>query len=245
MPSLVLSAGSLRRIAGGLERLTFCSRDNRTVGPGRRPRLAWSLKESAKAAMSPGCRRRPDGESAKTGPCPPTRALGVSPLQCRDGEASRRSPGKVRHGRIRQVGGTHGPDKGSHRARETSEAGGDSLGSMLKTARDIFRRFGFVGMLVLTLAMALPVSETQACAPAPGTPPATSASAQADECGSRTCEDCGLGCSHGCCHAPHVGMAGVVPMPMTVLLVRARHACGDTDGLPAGPPDGPERPPRT
>lgn len=77
---------------------------------------------------------------------------------------------------------------------------------MLKTARDMVRRLGFVGAFLLALTTATLSVEAQPCAPdAEGTASAlaaTSKAVQSDPCAAQECRDCGLAC------APSSGPAG-------------------------------------
>lgn len=96
----------------------------------------------------------------------------------------------------------------------------------------------------MTLAMVMPSSEAQACAPGMDDAAAASALLDADGCDVNECGDCGAACTHGCCHAPHVA----VPAAPVVALARDRvatpHLIADSAFVVAGTPDGPERPPR-
>lgn len=108
----------------------------------------------------------------------------------------------------------------------------------------MFRRFGFVSVMLLTLAMAVAPSEAGACAPAADGGPAASAVVQADGCGTQDCRDCGPACSQTCCHAPHVAVTGAAASPAPATLFRAPRPHEGTAASPAGVRDGPERPPR-
>jgi hypothetical protein len=113
---------------------------------------------------------------------------------------------------------------------------------MLKTARNMLRRFGFVCTLLLTLASVMPAAAAQVCAP--GSAPAVSASIPADGCTLEDCRDCGLACSHSCCHAPQVGVAAEIAVPPPARRLTAPTTWTDVLGAPLGAPAGPERPPR-
>jgi hypothetical protein len=77
---------------------------------------------------------------------------------------------------------------------------------MLKTMRDMIRRLGFVGGLLLTLAFAVPAFEAHACADELS-PLAAEAVMDAPADPDQPCPDCGPGCANGCCHAPHSATA--------------------------------------
>lgn len=111
---------------------------------------------------------------------------------------------------------------------------------MLQAIRDIIRRAGFVGALVLTMVFALPAFEAHACA---DELPSATASASAD-LPANDCPDCGPACANGCCHAPH---SATTPEPLVAPDAPAfaapsvwSHVTGD----PLGRPRGPDRPPR-
>jgi hypothetical protein len=129
-------------------------------------------------------------------------------------------------------------------SRKTPQAGDDSLSSMLKALRTIFRQVGFVGIFMLTLAMAMPAAEAQACAPGDGLS-GLSALIEPDDCGSEVCQDCGVVCSQGCCHGPHVAVPAVVWPPLSANLFRVPRSYREVHGARSSAPDGPERPPRT
>ncbi|MBU1386134.1 MAG: hypothetical protein KKG14_12500 [Alphaproteobacteria bacterium] len=114
---------------------------------------------------------------------------------------------------------------------------------MLKSLRDMIRRIGFVGGVLLTLAFALPALASHACA-SELSPPVAETIASTDLDGEAQCPDCGPACVSGCCHAPHAATpadVGVEPKgPVFAAPVGWVHATGRLLHAPAGP----ERPPR-
>lgn len=116
---------------------------------------------------------------------------------------------------------------------------------MLKAARDMLRRFGFIGVLLMTLASVVPAA-AEGCAPgAAQTPAVASASIQtSDSCTADGCQDCGIACSHGCCHAPHVGVMADTGVAPVAVVFQSPAAWADILGAPLRAPSGPERPPR-
>lgn len=112
---------------------------------------------------------------------------------------------------------------------------------MLTPLRVIVGRFGFVSILLLTLAFSVPAFETHACAIEPVS---IQAAAQADIASDRQCDDCGPACANGCCHAPHSAVAPEAHSPRVVAVFRAPLAWSDAAGLTAQRPSGPDRPPR-
>lgn len=115
---------------------------------------------------------------------------------------------------------------------------------MLALSRNILRRFGFIGILLLTLAGAVPTT-AQACEPLDQSAIASASVVNTAPADSDDCGDCALVCSHGCCHGAHAAIPALDTVPLALLgfePVKAwAHAAGD---LPAAP-SGLERPPRT
>ncbi|WP_421729669.1 hypothetical protein [Brevundimonas sp.] len=109
--------------------------------------------------------------------------------------------------------------------------------------RDLLRRMGFVGALLLTLVFAAPAFESHACAEeaAAVTAQVFVDAAPVDDV---QCPDCGPACANGCCHASHAAVPAE-PHPHQ-RAVRFSHpvAWSDTGGAPLSRPAGPERPPR-
>jgi hypothetical protein len=114
---------------------------------------------------------------------------------------------------------------------------------MLKLLRDMIRRMGFVGGVLLTLAFAAPALATHACA-SELSPPVAETTAGASTDGEAQCPDCGPACANGCCHAPHAATPvddGIEPKgPVFAAPVAWTHVTGRLLDAPAGP----ERPPR-
>lgn len=114
---------------------------------------------------------------------------------------------------------------------------------MLKSLRDMIRRIGFVGGVLLTLVFAAPALASPACA-SELSPPVMETTAKAATDIESQCPDCGPACANGCCHAPHVATPagdGVEPKgPVFAAPVAWTHVTG----RPLDAPAGPERPPR-
>lgn len=119
---------------------------------------------------------------------------------------------------------------------------------MLKTARDMVRRVGFVGALLLALTTATLAVEAQACVGGGEAVASASIAADivqtADPCASRECRDCGLACAHGCCHAQHVGVVDMAAAPLKPHGFRSPASWPEVLGAPHGAPTDLERPPR-
>ncbi|RZJ01194.1 MAG: hypothetical protein EON90_04500 [Brevundimonas sp.] len=114
---------------------------------------------------------------------------------------------------------------------------------MLKPLRDMIRRIGFVGGVLLTLAFAMPALASHACASELSPPVAeTTASVAAD--GETQCPDCGPACANGCCHAPHAATPAAVGVEPRGPVFAAPGAWVHVTGRPLDAPAGPERPPR-
>jgi hypothetical protein len=112
---------------------------------------------------------------------------------------------------------------------------------MLKAARQILRRFGVLGALLMALVAVMPSSEALACA----APDVSDASfIQTPGPGTDGCQDCGGACLHGCCHASHVGLPGQDRPALPLVGFRTPVSWTHVAGAPAGAPDGLDRPPR-
>lgn len=98
--------------------------------------------------------------------------------------------------------------------------------------------------MLMTLAMVMPSSEAQACAPSAGELVAASVVLDADGCDVSECGDCGAACTHGCCHAPHVAVPAATVVALARDPVGTPHLIADSAFVVARMPDGPERPPR-
>lgn len=117
----------------------------------------------------------------------------------------------------------------------------------MPASRDLFRRYGFIGaLLVMLLAVAQPV-RAGPCEPTPAVAgveqAVASASTTADPCAD-DCQDCALACAHGCCHPHAAALIGTAFPPVPA--VRFALSEGWTNAIPApqGRIAGPERPPR-
>lgn len=112
---------------------------------------------------------------------------------------------------------------------------------MIGLARNILRRFGFVGILLLTFAAAVPAA-TQACEL---TNVSTVSVVSTAPVGSDDCGDCALVCFHGCCHGAHAAIPAFDAAPLALDRFQPvkswMHTVGDLPAAPAGL----ERPPRT
>jgi len=113
----------------------------------------------------------------------------------------------------------------------------------------MIRRFGFVSALLLALTTVTLSVEVQACAPdrdaaASAAFTVAADAVQADPCASDECRDCGLSCTHGCCHASHVGVVEITASPVAPASFRSPASWPDVLGAPLGAPSGLERPPR-
>jgi len=140
-------------------------------------------------------------------------------------------------------------ERGLHFGDPTLIAGVEGLCyglRMLRTARDMLRRFGFVSAMLLALTTVTLGTEVQACAPDRSAAVAADIATtfQADPCASRECQDCGLACAHGCCHAQHVGVVEMAAAPLAPLGFRSPAVWPDVVGAPLGASSGHERPPR-
>jgi hypothetical protein len=113
---------------------------------------------------------------------------------------------------------------------------------MLKAARSLVRRMGFVGALLLTLAFAMPAFASHACADE-RSPPAAEAWADAPAQDVQ-CPDCGPTCANGCCHAPHGATAPDSVVSSKAVAFGAPAAWAHVTGRPLDSPAGPDRPPR-
>jgi len=113
---------------------------------------------------------------------------------------------------------------------------------MLKTLREMIRRTGFVGGLLLTLAFALPTFESHACAGEPIAAVWVEAGAPGDA--DRQCPDCGPACANGCCHAPHAATSPDSLVSPKAPVFAASVVWSHVTGRPLDSPAGPDRPPR-
>jgi len=111
---------------------------------------------------------------------------------------------------------------------------------MLKAARQILRRFGVLGALLMALVAVVPAGEALACA----APEAATAVARTPAPESDGCRDCGPACLHGCCHASHVALPGEDRPVLAPLRFRSPVSWTHIAGVPLGAPEGLDRPPR-
>lgn len=119
------------------------------------------------------------------------------------------------------------------------------MSPMLRMAREILKRLGGLSALLIALVVIMPAMEAQACTPtasAAAGQTAITASTQTDPCADG-CQDCGLACSHGCCHAPNLGAVGDATPPPSVVSL-SRDLWANNTSVPLYLPSGPERPPR-
>jgi hypothetical protein len=114
------------------------------------------------------------------------------------------------------------------------------LDRMLKAARQILRRFGVLGALLVALVAIVPAGEALACS----APEATATVVQSPEPASDGCRDCGPACLHGCCHASHIALPGEDSPVVTPLRFRSPVSWAHVAGVPLGAPEGLDRPPR-
>lgn len=114
---------------------------------------------------------------------------------------------------------------------------------MLKSLRDMIRRIGFVGGVLLTLAFAMPALASHACASELSSPVAGATVGAASD-GDAQCPDCGPACANGCCHAPHVATPADLGVEPESVAFAAPVAWAHVTGRPLDAPAGPERPPR-
>ncbi len=121
---------------------------------------------------------------------------------------------------------------------------------MLKAAREIVRRFGALGLLLMALGAVVPANAAPACGdggdrPAQVSVQTAAAASAPTPCREDGCDDCGVACAHGCCHAAHAGLPGrETPPVVTAMRLGAPSVWSDATGVPFGAPEGLERPPR-
>ena len=108
----------------------------------------------------------------------------------------------------------------------------------------LIRRLGLVCLMLLTIAVGLPTAEAQACGSASTPEAAASAALQTAPAPDDGCGDCALACTHGCCHASHVGIVGSDPVSLLTVRTRAPASWTHVAGEPPAVIGGPERPPR-
>lgn len=114
---------------------------------------------------------------------------------------------------------------------------------MRKLAPGILGRFGFVCALLMALAMSVLPIESQAFSPADAAATAEAA-LSAEPCDLDDCDDCGMACTHGCCHAAHVGIPASPPLAMVPAETAVVNDMPPSARPPLPSPSGLERPPR-
>lgn len=117
------------------------------------------------------------------------------------------------------------------------------MGTMLKVARDMIKRLGFVGGLVLALLFAAPVVEAHACAAEPVLIADGLFLVETGDHGD-SCPDCGPACANMCCHAPHLAIANALPQDSAHDVEHPAHWTHQ-NALATAPPSGPDQPPRS
>lgn len=115
---------------------------------------------------------------------------------------------------------------------------------MSQVVRNTLRRLGFVSMLLLALVLAMPGAQAQACAPDRDAASVATLVNASDACPIDGCQDCGIACADGCCHAPAVGVMGGATAVMTPPCFGSPVAWTDVLGAPLGERSGLKRPPR-
>lgn len=115
---------------------------------------------------------------------------------------------------------------------------------MVKAARQLLRRFGFIGAILFALVAATPVLASETCAQPAGVEQTQGQTGATIECEPGQCEDCGVICQHGCCHAPHVACPTVLPAVPTRLKADAAPSWFQDTGVRPGPVLSLDRPPR-
>ena len=116
---------------------------------------------------------------------------------------------------------------------------------MFGLAPSLIRRLGLLCLMLLTIAAALPASEALACGPTTEPDTAASTVLQTDPATvGDGCGDCALSCTHGCCHASHVGILGGAVPPLPMADKPAPKAWTHDTGQHPAFVGGPKRPPR-
>ena len=114
---------------------------------------------------------------------------------------------------------------------------------MLGPMRDMIRRIGFVGGMLLTLAFATSALASHACA-SELSPPVVETELNASSDGETQCPDCGPACANGCCHAPHAATPADDGLQPEAPVFAVPVVWTQATGRPVGAPAGLERPPR-
>lgn len=115
---------------------------------------------------------------------------------------------------------------------------------MAQVVRNTLKRLGFVSMLLLALIVAIPVAQAQACEPDRDASSLATLVNAPDACPIDDCQDCGVACEDGCCHAPAVGVMSGAMAGMTPSRFESPAAWTDVLGAPLGERSGLKRPPR-
>jgi len=90
----------------------------------------------------------------------------------------------------------------------------------------------------------VPVTPAQACEPDRDASSFTALVNAPDTCPIDDCQDCGVACADGCCHAPAVGVMSGAMAGMTAPRFEPPVVWTDVLGMPFGARSGLERPPR-
>ena len=115
---------------------------------------------------------------------------------------------------------------------------------MFQVVRNSLRQLGFVSILLLALVVAMPVTQAEACEPDRETSQVVALANAPDACPIDDCQDCGVACADGCCHAPAVGVMNGAMAGMTSPRFESPVAWTDVLDVPLGERSGLKRPPR-
>lgn len=116
----------------------------------------------------------------------------------------------------------------------------------MPASRDIFRRYGFIGALLVMLFVVAQPAWAAPCEPTPAVASieqASPASTNVDPCAD-DCEDCALFCSHGCCHPHAAALIGTAFPPAPAVRFALSEGWSNAVPAPQGRVAGPDRPPR-
>jgi|SRR5215217_5181922 len=117
----------------------------------------------------------------------------------------------------------------------------------MQTARDMLRRFGLIGVMLMVLGtFAQPALAAPCEAPADSTDIVSRIDAVApagDPCAD-DCEDCALACAHGCCHVHAGALIGGVSASLPAFRFGPAAPWSPLLTPPGDECTGPERPPR-
>lgn len=115
---------------------------------------------------------------------------------------------------------------------------------MISIVRNLCKRLGLVSVILLTLAVVMPTTQAQACEPIREGSSLSAVITGSYGCTIEDCRDCGIACSHGCCHATSVGLPAMTPAPRVVVTAIALKGWLQMAGEPGSAGPGVERPPR-